>query len=113
MTDDVVKEAREGLQREGGLPSPHSLTQFAERLLDTPEEALGEVVLQLQLCDGIRPDVMTHLMFLFTMNDPSQYVKDDLTAYNGPIRQLAMTLRVNAHQEFIRTAYEKALADDA
>jgi hypothetical protein len=113
MTDAVVKQARDGLQRVGGLPSPHSLTQFAERLLDTPEESLGEAVLELQLSDGVRPDVMTHLMFLFTMNDPSQHVKDDLTDYTGPIKQLTMILRVNDHQEFIRTAYEKALADDA
>jgi hypothetical protein len=69
--------------------------------------------LELQLSDGVRPDVMTHLMFLFTMNDPSQHVKDDLTDYTGPIKQLTMILRVNDHQEFIRTAYEKALADDA
>ena len=90
-----------------------SLTQFAERLQGTSEEALGEAVLRLQLVEGIRPEVMTHLMFLFTMNDPSEFVKDDLTAYVGPIKQVAMTLRVNAHQDFIRTAYEKALADDA
>lgn len=113
MTEGVVEEAREGLQRAGGLPSPHSLTQFAERLQGASEEALGEAVLRLQLVEGIRPDVMTHLMFLFTMNDPSEFIEDDLTAYVGPIKQVAMTLRVNAHQDFIRTAYEKALADDA
>jgi hypothetical protein len=113
MTEGVVEEAREGLQRADGLPSPHSFTQFAERLQGTSEEALGEAVLRLQLVEGIRPDAMTHLMFLFTMNDPSEFVEDDLTAYVGPIKQVAMTLRVNAHQDFIRTAYEKALVDDA
>lgn len=113
MTEGVVEQAREGLQRADGLPSPHSLTQFAERLQGTSEEAIGEAVLRLQLVEGIRPDVMTHLMFLFTMNDPSEFVEDDLTDYAGPIKQLAMTLRVNAHQDFIRTAYDKALADDA
>jgi hypothetical protein len=52
-------------------------------------------------------------MFLFTASDPSQLVQNDLTAYTGKIKQLAMTLRVNAHQDFIRTAYEKALVDDS
>lgn len=113
MGEAVVKEARDGLQRTDGLPSPHWLTQFAERLLGTPEESIGEAVLELQLLEGIHPDMMTHLMFLFTMSDPSQFVEKDLTAYTGPIEQLAMTLRVNAHQEFIRNAYEKALASDA
>lgn len=113
VTKTVVKEARDGLQRVDGLPSPHSLTQFADRLLNTPEESLGAAMLDLQLSHGIRPAMMTHLMFLFTMNDPSGHVKDDLTAYTGPIEQQTITLRVEAHQEFIRRAYEKALADDA
>lgn len=113
MTKGVVKAAREGLQRADGLPSPHSLTQFAERLLGTPDEALGEAVLELLLCSEIRPDVVTHVMFLFTTNDTSRHVEGDLTAYTGPVGQLAMTLRVNAHQEFISSAYEKALANDA
>ncbi|RVW02430.1 Hachiman antiphage defense system protein HamA [Rhodococcus spongiicola] len=112
-TEAVVKEARDGLEREGGLPSPHSLAQFAERLLDTSDVLLGEAVLELQLSGGVRPDAMSHLMFLFTTNDPSQHVNDDLAAYTGPIKQLTRTLRVNAHQEFIHRAYEKALADDA
>lgn len=113
MTKAVVEEARAGLQRVDGLPSPHSLTQFAERLLETRDEPLGEAVLELELSAGIRPAMVTHLMFLFTMNDPSEHVKHDLTAYSGAIQQQTMILRVNAHQEFIRTAYEKALAYDA
>ncbi|TCN27657.1 uncharacterized protein DUF1837 [Kribbella orskensis] len=113
MTNAVVKEARDGLQRVDGLPSPHSLTQFAERLLDTPDDPLGEAVLELQLSEGVRPEVVTHLMFLFTMNDPSKHVMRDLTTYVGAIQQQTVTLRVNAHQEFIRNAYEKALADGA
>jgi hypothetical protein len=109
MRDAVVKEARAGLQREDGLPSPHSLAQFAERLLDTPDEALGVAVLELQLSAGVRPGAMTHLMFLFTTNDTSRFVKDDLTDYTGTIKQLTRTLRVDAHQQFIRAAYERAL----
>jgi hypothetical protein len=112
MTKAVVQEARDGLQREDGLPSPHSLTQFAERLLDT-DESLGEAVLELQLSSGIRPDIVTHLMFLFTMNDPSKHVNGDLTGYVGAIKQQTVTLRVIAHQEFIHSTYEKALADGA
>lgn len=109
----VVKQAREGLQREGGLPSPHSLTQFAERLRGTPNESLGDAVWKLQLFDDIRPDLVTHVMFLFTANDPHEHVKDDLTNCGGPMEQITITLRVNAHQEFIRKAYEMTLTDDA
>lgn len=111
VTKTVVKEARDSLERVAGLPSPHSLTQFAERLLDADENQIGEAVLRLQLFDGVRPKVVTHLMFLFTMSDPSTHVANDLNAYTGGIEQLTITLRVGAHQAFIRGTYEKALAD--
>ncbi len=46
-------------------------------------------------------------MFLFTSNDPSKYVADDLKDYQGLVSQLTITLRVQGHQQFIRDAYEK------
>ncbi|MFJ5815282.1 Hachiman antiphage defense system protein HamA [Streptomyces sp. NPDC093108] len=107
----AVTEARDGLQRTDGLPSPHSLTQFAERLLDTLDDDLGEKILELLLVEGIRPDGVTHLMFLFTGNDPISHVKADLVAYRGGIKQRAVILRVQAHQDFVRTVYERAISD--
>lgn len=110
---DAVQEARAGLERTGGLPSPHSLTQFGERLLNSPDEALGEAVLNLELNDGVRPSNVSHIMFLFVGNDPSAHVRADLTAYAGGIAQSAVVVRVTGHQAFIRNAFEKALAGGA
>jgi Cap4 SAVED domain len=109
----VVTEAREGLGRCNGLPSPHSLSQFAERLRRASHDDLADAVLQVQLIDDIRPEIVTHMMFLFTMDDPTEFVKDDLANYAGSIEQLTMTLRVAAHPKFISEVYEKALAHDA
>ena len=109
----VVAEAREGLQREDGLPSAHSLTQFAERLLGTADDELGEAVLQVLLAQGVRPGIVTHLMFLFAGNDPSNHVVADLAGYAGAIVQRAVILRATAHQEFVRAAFEKAITDGA
>ncbi|WP_196249565.1 Hachiman antiphage defense system protein HamA [Rhodococcoides fascians] len=108
----TVTEARAGLERDDGLPSSHSLVQFAERLTGTADEAVGTAVLKLQLSGGVRPEVVLNVMFLFTGNDPSAHVFKDLTAYRGNIDQFTMTLRVRAHQKFIKSAYEKALDDD-
>lgn len=105
----VVAEARDGLQRENGLPNPQSLTQFAERLLKTTAEDLGEAIIGLMLDDGIRPAIVTHLMFLFAGNNPSDHVKVDLETYDGGIGQQAVILQVSTHQDFIRAAYEKVL----
>lgn len=104
----TVTAAREGLARNDELPSPHSLTQFAERLLPTADSHIGEAVLAMQLADGVRPDRVGHLMFLFTDSDPSTHVAADLNAYSGPVSQLTITLRVNGHQDFIKEAYEEA-----
>ncbi|MCC3326459.1 DUF1837 domain-containing protein [Nocardia abscessus] len=106
----TVTEAREGLARNDELPSPHSLVQFAERLLRTVDGDVGKAVLDLQLVEGIRPDRVGHLMFLFTSSDPSKHVAADLQAYSGSVSQLTITLRVHGHQEFIKGAYEKVTA---
>ncbi|WP_285030660.1 Hachiman antiphage defense system protein HamA [Mycolicibacterium sp. lyk4-40-TYG-92] len=113
MSKAVVAEAREGLQRSDGLPSPHSLSQFVERLRRVSAESLADAVLHAQLCEEIRPEMVTHVMFLFTMNDPSKFVKDDLKGYTGAVKQLALALRVKAHPQFIGQAYQKALDVDA
>lgn len=111
MRSSVIADARAGLQRSEGMPSPHSLIHFATQLLDTSEDALGEAVLQLQLSQGLRPDSVTHLMFLFAGNDPSNEVQLDLIAYAGSIRQLTRIVQPQAHQDFIRAVYERAIAN--
>ena len=107
----TVRSARQGLARNDELPSPHSLTQFAERLLPTADRHIGEAVLTMQLSDGIRPDRIGHLMFLFTGSDPSAFVAADLNTYSGSVSQLTVTLRVKGHQKFIKDAYEGAVTD--
>ncbi|PZG28661.1 DUF1837 domain-containing protein [Spongiactinospora gelatinilytica] len=107
----TVMEARKGLARNDELPSPHSLTQFAERLLSTADSDVGEAVLDMQLLEGVRPGRVGHLMFLFTSSDPSMHVTADLQAYPGTVPQLTITLRVQGHQKFIENAYEKVTAN--
>ncbi|MGW3769930.1 Hachiman antiphage defense system protein HamA [Actinomadura verrucosospora] len=106
LGEETVKAARDGLARNDELPSPHSLTQFAERLLSTADSRIGEAVLKMQISDGIRPDRVGHLMFLFTGSDPSAHVAADLKAYSGSVSQLTITLRVKGHQKFIKDAYD-------
>lgn len=107
MDEKTVIAAREGLARNNELPSPHSLTQFAERLLPTADSHVGEAVLDMQLSDGVRPDRVGHLMFLFTSGDPITHIAADLKAYLGSVPQLAITLRIEGHQKFIKDAYEQ------
>lgn len=106
----VIAQARAGLRRNGDLASAHSLTQFAERLLDE-HEALSDAVNDMLQNRGLRPDRLVHVMFLFAGNDPVTHVRADLLAYEGKVAQRTVTIRVAAHQDFIRTCYETLLHD--
>lgn len=102
----TVEAARDGLSRNDEMPSPHSLSQFATRLLNTEDHEVGEVVLDVLLSKGVRPNKVGHLMFLLTNSDPSTHVRADLKAYRGAVSQLTVTLRVQNHQKFINDAYD-------
>ena len=108
----TIKAAREGLARNDEMPSPHSLSQFATRLLQTSDREVGEAVLDAQLTSGIRPDQVRHLMFLLTSSDPRLHVSADLKAYAGAVPQMTVTLRVQEHQKFINDAFDKVVAGD-
>ncbi|MEC3853983.1 hypothetical protein [Paenarthrobacter ureafaciens] len=108
--ETTVMAAREGLARNEEMPSPHSLSQFATRLLPTPDHEIGEAVIDLQMTDGVRPQQVGHVMFLFTGGDPSVHVKKDLDGYRGTIRQRSVTLRVRDHQRFINEAYDAVVS---
>lgn len=82
----VIADAREGLRRNSDLASAHSLTQFAERLLQS-NEPLSDAVNDVLQKDGLRPGQLAHVMFIFAGNHPASAVRDDLKAYNGRIPQ--------------------------
>lgn len=109
----AIKEAREGLEREDGMPGAHSLVHFGTRLLGGPDDALGEAILSAELKSGLRPGMVTHLMFVFAGNDPRSHIEDDLTAYVGGIDQRGVVVRVPGHQNFIRSVYEAVVNTDA
>ncbi|MEK0226346.1 Hachiman antiphage defense system protein HamA [Bifidobacterium mongoliense] len=104
----VIVEARRELKRNDDLISPHSLTQFAERLQQM-NEPLSNAIEDLLIDNGIRAKQLTHVMFLFAGNHPKEYIHEDLSNYKGKISQITVTLRVNEHQSFIRRSYETVL----
>jgi hypothetical protein len=100
----AITEAREGLRRNGDLASPHSLVQFAERLLKH-DEALSDAINDVLQNQGLRPGQLAHVMFIFAGNHPIAHVRDDLNAYKGRVAQTTVTVRVRAHQDFIAKSY--------
>lgn len=111
LATSVVEEARQALNDGGGLPTPHALAFISDRLHETGQEALADVISSAQLRDGISEDQVQHLLFTVSGNAPDAFLKKDLETYDGPIHQNAIGLRITKHQEFIGAVYELVEAD--
>jgi len=101
FSPSVVQEARQALNNCEGLPTPHALTFIMDRIYETGQEQLADMIALAQLVDGISDRQVEHLMFAFCGNDPRAHLENDLKAYQGSINQNAVGLRVQRHQEFI------------
>ncbi len=109
----TVTAARAGLDRESGLPSPHSLTHFADRLSEADEDDLAEAIEDALLASSIRPSQVTHMIFVLSGNRSEDLLRADLEEYAGEFAQHSVAVVVDEHQRFIHEAYEKAIADGA
>lgn len=107
----TVDEARMALSSSNGRPTPHALAFVADRLFETGETALAEIIDEYQLKARIEVKQLSHLMFMFTGNNPSPLLTANLTDYSGRIPQVAVGLRVSTHQAFIKQVFEKVIAD--
>jgi hypothetical protein len=66
----VVTEARAGLDKDGGMPSAHTLSFIADRLAEIGDNALSDAILDAQLKHGIQPQSVMHLPSPFSGNNP-------------------------------------------
>jgi hypothetical protein len=107
----VVKSARDGLNKDGGLPSPHALSFVAERLRELGEIDLANAIDDAQFRDHIAPEQVSHMLFVMCGNDPHAHLLSDLNAYAGGMAQENVGLHIETHQDFIREVYEKVIAD--
>lgn len=112
VSTTVVKEARSTLDDYHGLPAPHALSFVSDRLRELGQADLSDLIDKAQLLDGIDSNQVEHLLFVFSGNSSENFLKNDLTTYAGPIRQLSAGLRVGQHQLFIAKVYETVEATD-
>lgn len=111
LSTTVVAEARAGLDKDNGLPSPHALAFISERLMEAGDTALSDAIDTAQLKDGIAGDTVEHLMFTVSGNDPGALLETSLNEYEGPIAQYGVGLRIDRHAQFVHEVYEKVIAN--
>lgn len=111
LAGGVVTEAREGLDKEGGLPSAHALEFISARLMEAGEDALADAIDDALLKHGIAPQTVTHLLFTFSGNDPGNILRANLEGYAGGYPQNYVGVRIDAHGAFIAEVYNRVIAD--
>jgi hypothetical protein len=102
----VLSEARKELDNDNGLPSPHALGFVIDRLKDTGNSELADLLEKVQLVDGIKANQVEHLLFTFTASNPIPLQKVAFDTYTGNIQQTSVGFRVMNHQSLIKSVYE-------
>ncbi len=102
----VLEKAREELDSNQGKPTPHALSFIAERLRETGNAELCDLIEKAQLVIGVSQDQVKHLLFTVTESDPSRLQKEAFDNYTGTIPQVSVGVRVDGHQELIKSVYQ-------
>ena len=111
LTGQVVTEARSGLDKQSGLPSPHALSFISARLLELGNHQLADAIDNATFNTGIQPSSVRHLLFTFSGNAPDGLLTNSLENYTGPFPQWCVGLRVTGHPTFVGAVYDQVIAN--
>ena len=106
LSTKMFQDARKELDNDDGLPAPHALSFISERLRETGQDELSNLLEKIQLVDGISSNQVEHLLFTFTASNPATLQKESFEAYEGNIKQSSVGFRVRQHQELIAGVFE-------
>ncbi|MFZ6776982.1 Hachiman antiphage defense system protein HamA [Undibacterium sp. Ji83W] len=111
LTTQVLTEARAGLDKDGGRPSPHALAFISSRLLDLGNLPLADAIDDALLRHNIPLQNVRHLLFTFSGNAPAAMLTASLQTYSGQIMQWGVGLHVTDHGAFIEAVYGQVIAN--
>lgn len=112
LQDDVLQQARKGLDKDTGLPSAHSLAFISSRLLEMGiDKFLTDAIDNELYKHGIPASNVTHLLFTFTGNAPTSLLTQALQSYKGQIVQWAIGLHVSGHTAHVEAVYDAVIAN--
>jgi hypothetical protein len=109
LTGQVLTEARAGLDKEGGLPSPHALSFISARLFELGNHPLADAIDNATFNIGIPAASVTHLLFTFSGNAPDGLLTTNLQGYTGSLAQWSVGLKVDGHQAFVGAVYDQVI----
>lgn len=112
LSKKTVEEARAGLERHAGRPTPHSLIFLGRRLLQSENEdenEMGADIMREAANRAIPKSQIAHYMFTMSGNPATNAIDDDFAAADGGRDQYAVNLRIPDHGDFVSTIYNEVV----
>jgi hypothetical protein len=108
LAKDAISDARKALKRDGGRPTPISLTFIADRLIERggAEKTLGQTLKDEVAKKSLPKSHIKHVLFTLSGNIPTQHLKDDLNAADAGREHRTINIQITGHQDFIKEIYE-------
>lgn len=104
LQESVVAEAVDGLSKHRGRPNPSSLAFISARLREMGDDGLAAIFERIQ-SGNIKPEIIEHLVFTFSGNDPTPHLTKHVAA-RGARRRHLVGCHVSTHQDFIKKTFE-------
>ena len=111
LSNTVLKAAAKALRKNDGLPSPHALAFYADRLAEDGRHKLADLIDDMQYRDGTRKKNVSHMIFAFSGNDPAKLLRKRLAHYKGRFDQMYVGLHVKGHGKFVESVFKKVGRD--
>jgi len=105
LTESVVEQACAALEVNEGRPKPSSLSFTSMRLRDENRDDLAEIFEKLQESD-VEADRITHLVFTFSGNNPSQALKVYAERTGSITDRRFVGMFVDKHADLIEKVFE-------
>jgi len=110
LAEVTIKDARAGLEKYGGRPSPHSMIFIGRRLLKSEEEdeiELGADLMSEATHRSVPKSRIAHYMFTMSGNPATEAIDSDFKTADGSREQYAVNLRIPDHGDFVATVYDE------
>ncbi|MEE9454684.1 MAG: Hachiman antiphage defense system protein HamA [Paracoccaceae bacterium] len=111
LSSGTVEEARDGLNKNLGRPTAHSMMYLARRLIEQrgASEELGKEILAEAAQKAVPQTRITHCFFAITGNKAGDMLDEDYVNAGSERDQYIIHIRIPEHGAFVAEVYEKVI----
>lgn len=109
LSTETVVNARKGLDKDEGRPTPHALIFLGSRMGDSSNAAqklLGDKLMIEAITNAVPLNQIAHYMFTMTGNPANSAINEDFANANGNRDQHMVNLRIPDHANFVQSVFQ-------